>query len=244
MSSSHLSKGSVEPPRQDGLLRLFSMQLCPFAHRVKLVLKAKQIPHDIVNINLMVKPEWYLQIHPEGKVPALVHGEKVVVESLDICDYLDENFPENPLYPVEPALKQKDKEVIQKISTAVEAFNKCLFGNEVHTPDEAVTVLLEALQPLNDELSNRGTAFFGGDKPKMVDYMFWPWAERVGSIALKFEQKLPFLDNHIPVLLKWRKDMRNDPAVTELYVGPKAFWKVAECKIRNEIPDYDSILCA
>ncbi|XP_066256335.1 pyrimidodiazepine synthase-like isoform X2 [Euwallacea similis] len=243
MSSSHLSKGSVEPPRQDGLLRLFSMQLCPFAHRVKLVLKAKQIPHDIVNINLM---NFLLQykLTDLGKVPALVHGEKVVVESLDICDYLDENFPENPLYPVEPALKQKDKEVIQKISTAVEAFNKCLFGNEVHTPDEAVTVLLEALQPLNDELSNRGTAFFGGDKPKMVDYMFWPWAERVGSIALKFEQKLPFLDNHIPVLLKWRKDMRNDPAVTELYVGPKAFWKVAECKIRNEIPDYDSILCA
>lgn len=43
------------------------MEYCPYAHRVRLVLKAKNIPHDIVNINLINQPEWYFKIHPQGK---------------------------------------------------------------------------------------------------------------------------------------------------------------------------------
>lgn len=61
------SLGSQEPPRVEGLLRLYSMKFCPFAQRARLVLNAKGIPHDVVNINLMDKPEWYFKIHPEGK---------------------------------------------------------------------------------------------------------------------------------------------------------------------------------
>lgn len=60
--------GSKEPPRKEGLLRLYSMLHCPFAHRVRLVLKAKGISHDVVNINLNKKPEWYFKIHPEGEL--------------------------------------------------------------------------------------------------------------------------------------------------------------------------------
>nr|QVK45137.1 GSTo2 [Pagiophloeus tsushimanus] len=242
MSSKHLTKGSEEPQRKDGLLRLYSMQFCPYAHRTRLVLKAKGIPHDIVNINLIQKPEWYLTIHPEGKVPALLDGAKVIVESLDICDYLDEKYPENPLYPAEPASKQKDKEVIQKIGPATIVFAKCLFGLEEKSTEDWVKELLVSLQPLEDELSARGTTFFGGDKPSMIDYMLWPWAERAGSIAIKFGIKLPFEDSHIPFLRKWRKTMREDPVASELYYGPEIFWKVAQFKLKNVEPDYDSVL--
>lgn len=42
------------------------MEYCPFAHRARLVLRAKNIDHDIVNINLIQKPEWYMNVHPEG----------------------------------------------------------------------------------------------------------------------------------------------------------------------------------
>lgn len=42
------------------------MEYCPYAQRVRLVLIAKGVPHDIVNINLTNKPQWYFDIHPEG----------------------------------------------------------------------------------------------------------------------------------------------------------------------------------
>jgi len=242
MSSKHLAKGSVEPPRKEGLLRLFSMEFCPYAQRARLVLNAKKIPHDIVNINLMNKPEWYLKIHPEGKVPALIDGSDTIVESLDICDYLDAKSPQNPLYPAEPASKEKDKETIQKIGPATTVFYKCMFGEEEKTPEEWLKELLVPLQPLEDDLSARGGKFFGGDKPGMVDYMLWPWAERAGAITFKFGQKLPIEDNHIPELRKWRKAMQQDPVAAAIYHGPEVFWKVAQFKLKNVEPDYDSVL--
>jgi glutathione S-transferase len=35
------------------------MRFCPYAERTMLVLLAKGIPFDVVNINLKKKPEWF-----------------------------------------------------------------------------------------------------------------------------------------------------------------------------------------
>lgn len=105
-------------------------------------------------------------------MPALLDGDKVIVESLDICDYLNEKYPQNPLYPAEPALKAKDKEIIQKIGPATAVFSKCIFGNEEKSAEEWVKALIEGLQPLEEELAKRGTTLFGGDKPNMVFKIF------------------------------------------------------------------------
>lgn len=99
---------------KDGEVRLYGMRFCPFTQRVRIVLNAKNIPHNVVNINLKNQPEWYFKIHPDGKVPALDTGNEVVLESLDIADFLDEKFPDPPLYPNDPELKSRDKEFIKK----------------------------------------------------------------------------------------------------------------------------------
>lgn len=164
------------------------MEYCPFAHRARLVLRAKGIPHDIVNINLINKPEWYSSVHPEGiefkkqhqkyiskhlfpgKVPALDTGSKVVVESLDIADFLDEQYPEPPLYPAEPAAKEQDKTLIQKIGPIVGIFSKILFAQDKKTAAEWLKDFLPHLEVFEKELERRGTPFFGGEKPGMVNY--------------------------------------------------------------------------
>jgi glutathione S-transferase len=97
-----------------GEVRLYGMRFCPFTQRVRIVLNAKNIPHNIVYINLKNQPEWYFKTHPDGKVPALDTGKEVVLESLDIVDFLDEKFPNPPLYPSDPELTNRDKEFIQK----------------------------------------------------------------------------------------------------------------------------------
>ncbi|KAJ8919835.1 hypothetical protein NQ315_006364 [Exocentrus adspersus] len=239
MSEKHLTVGSQEPPRVEGLLRLYSMKFCPYALRARLVLKAKGIPHDIVNINLFKKPEWYLKIHPEGKVPALLDGSKVIVESLDISDYLDEKYPENPLYPAEPELKKADKELISKIDQPVKVFYQCCFSGTEKTPEEWLGEFVAVLQVFEDALIKRGTQFFNGDKPGMVDYMLWPWAEKAGVVALKLGTKLPVRDNQIPLLRKWRKAMHEQPVVAELYTPPETIWKLAEHRLKGTQPDYD-----
>jgi glutathione S-transferase len=44
----------------------------------------------------------YLAINPNGFVPTLAHGERVIYESNVITEYLDDIFPETPLYPSDP----------------------------------------------------------------------------------------------------------------------------------------------
>lgn len=46
-----------------------------------------------------MKGEAYLAVNPMGKVPAIVHGGKVVTECAAICAYLAEAFPEAGLAP-------------------------------------------------------------------------------------------------------------------------------------------------
>ena len=37
------------------------VRFCPYAQRTILTLLAKQVPFEVVNINLKNKPEWFLQ---------------------------------------------------------------------------------------------------------------------------------------------------------------------------------------
>lgn len=43
------------------------MSLCPYAERARIILLAKKLRHEIVNIDLKRKPEWYLELNPQGK---------------------------------------------------------------------------------------------------------------------------------------------------------------------------------
>ncbi|AJP72966.1 glutathione S-transferase family protein [Sphingomonas hengshuiensis] len=55
---------------------------------------------EIVDYGTTMKGQDYLEINPMGKVPAIVHGGKVVTECAAICAYLAEAFPEAGLAPL------------------------------------------------------------------------------------------------------------------------------------------------
>ncbi len=77
----------------------------PCARRVRIVLLEKNLPwrtHLLDLTKLEQKAPWYLELNPNGIVPTLAHGKRVVYESNVITEYLDHVFPENPLYPADP----------------------------------------------------------------------------------------------------------------------------------------------
>jgi len=55
---------------------------------------------EVLDYASTMKGETYLAINPMGKVPAIVHGGKVVTECAAICAYLAEAFPEAGLAPL------------------------------------------------------------------------------------------------------------------------------------------------
>ncbi|WP_066726020.1 glutathione S-transferase family protein [Sphingomonas pituitosa] len=55
---------------------------------------------EVLDYASTMKGEAYRAINPMGKVPAIVHGGKVVTECAAICAYLAEAFPEAGLAPL------------------------------------------------------------------------------------------------------------------------------------------------
>lgn len=54
---------------------LYSADVCPWAHRARIALKASGATYETVEINLQDKPTWYQpKINPASKVPALSYG--------------------------------------------------------------------------------------------------------------------------------------------------------------------------
>ena len=74
-------------------ITLYSFRRCPFAIRVRMVLHEKEIPFKVIEEELKNLSPELLKLHPEGRVPVLVHGDLVIYESAIITEYLDDCFP-------------------------------------------------------------------------------------------------------------------------------------------------------
>jgi glutathione S-transferase len=72
--------------------------------RAWLVLKYFEIPFTEILVSLYQQgsKETILKHSPSGKVPALIHKGRTIWESMAICEYLAEIFPQNKLWPEEP----------------------------------------------------------------------------------------------------------------------------------------------
>jgi glutathione S-transferase len=63
---------------------------------------------------------------PSGKVPALRHGAVSVWESLAVCEYLAETFPEARLWPTDPAVRAAARAVATEMHGGFTALRRHL----------------------------------------------------------------------------------------------------------------------
>lgn len=193
------------------------MRFCPYAQRAHLVLDAKRIAHHVVNVHLKQKPEWLTDYSRLGKVPALgltnEPGRPYIHESLLIADYLDEKYAQRPLYPADPLAKVNERLWIERFSSVITLFYRILTSADEQTVPAHLAELEQALAVFEVELVRRGTRFFGSDElPGMLDYMIWPWFERIAGLrrgALEFK----FTAERFPALVKFYAEMQKDEAV-------------------------------
>ncbi|KAM6306413.1 glutathione S-transferase omega-1 [Aegotheles albertisi] len=235
--SRSLGKGSAAPgPVPGGLIRLYSMRFCPFAQRTRLVLRAKGISHEVININLKNKPDWFFEKNPFGLVPVLETTKgQLIYESPITCEYLDEAFPGKKLMPSDPYERAFQKMLLEHFSK----LTPVIFKNFVAVKDGQDATALRAeiaekFSKLEEILSKRNTVFYGGDSVSMFDYMIWPWFERLESFHLKDSL------SHTPKLQRWMEAMKKDPAVKATMTDPQTFKDYLQLYLKNspEACDY------
>ncbi len=138
---------------------------------------------NLINVGIYTEcPDFLKEKNPAGTVPVIQTGDFILPESLLIADYLDEAYPSPKLHPDCPKQKALDRVLVDRNSQAVTLFYKIAYGGGDQDA-EMVENFHAKLDYVEKELAarrkkNGGKAFFGGDEPKMVDFMIWPWTER------------------------------------------------------------------
>ena len=89
LETHHFVDGEEMPKVDPNKITLLNMRFCPFAERTALVLIAKRIPFDNINVNLKKKPKWFTE-GTFGKVPVLLFKGKKIPESLITADFLED----------------------------------------------------------------------------------------------------------------------------------------------------------
>ncbi|KAG9453855.1 hypothetical protein H6P81_006759 [Aristolochia fimbriata] len=136
---------------------------CPFSQRVLLTLEEKKIPYDMKLIDVSNKPQWFLDISPEGKVPVLNTSEKWVPDSDVITQILEEKYPEPSL--VTPP------EYASVGSKIFPSFVKFLKSKD--PADGSEQALLDELKALDDHLKAHGP-YIAGEKVTAADLSLAP----------------------------------------------------------------------
>jgi len=109
-------------------IKLCGFRISNYHNKVRLVLLEKGIAHvEDAHVMPSQKPE-FLARSPLGKVPFLEVDGQVLTESQVICDYLEDVFPEHPLYPADPLAKARVRELITYIELHLELVARRLYG--------------------------------------------------------------------------------------------------------------------
>jgi glutathione S-transferase len=85
------------------MLKIYGALLSPFVRKVRVVLAEKKIAYELIPANPFEKSEAFLARSPLGRIPALEDEQgRSLADSSVIAEYLEERFPEPPLFPKDP----------------------------------------------------------------------------------------------------------------------------------------------
>tara|TARA_Y100001936_G_scaffold66076_1_gene64972 strand:- start:4804 stop:5505 length:702 start_codon:yes stop_codon:yes gene_type:complete len=183
-------------------MKIVSFKICPFVQRVTALLEAKNIPYEIEFISLSDKPQWFLDISPNGQVPVLITDEgRALFESDAIVEYLEEAYP-----PLQDGLAPEDK-ATNRAWSYLASKNYLVQCSAQRSPDadvlkESSENLGKAFDRIERQLDD--TKFFAGDDINMVDIAWLPLLHRADIIQRR--SCYDFIGDR-PKLKAWQKNL-------------------------------------
>ena len=107
--------------------RLYTFFRSSTSYRLRIALGLKGLewePHYVSLPRMEHRADPYLELNPQGLLPALVEDDgTVLAQSLALIEYLDETYPEPPLLPGEPAERAYVRGLAQVIGCDIHPLN-------------------------------------------------------------------------------------------------------------------------
>jgi glutathione S-transferase len=181
------------------MLTLYDADRCPYCARVRIVLAEKHLDYETVVVDLDDRPAWIYEKNSLGRVPVLEEDAFVLPESVVINEYLEERYPEPPLWPAEPAERAAGRLLVERFGQLSRPYYALRRGDE-----DARDRLGHELAKLDARLS--GQPFLTGRELGLADVAYLPWILRAETM-LEVD-----LDQH-PALAEWVARAGERPSV-------------------------------
>lgn len=173
------------------------------------------IDYDHISVNFMEEskaPE-YLEVNPNGRIPALVDGDVVLCESMAINLYLAKKYGKD-LYPTDPATEAKAWQWSVWAISEIEPLQMQIVVQKVFIPEEkrnqkvidrATKGLIRPFKVLNDVLAKHD--YLLGDQFTVADL-------NLSSVMLLIES-MQFDFTDFPKIQAWMKRCYDRPSLAK-----------------------------
>lgn len=165
-------------------LTLISLPTCPYVQRAVIALAEKSVPFDIIYVDLLNKPDWFLALSPLGKVPVLkVERPGVppvsIFESMVILEFVEETVEGRKLHPADPVDKARHRAWMEFGSGLLPETYRVWMVKDEEGYLAARANVATKLQRLEDVLGEG--PFFAGADFSCVDTVFAPLFRNIDS---------------------------------------------------------------
>ncbi|KAH9944785.1 glutathione-S-transferase [Amylocystis lapponica] len=169
---------TVEKHQEPQDLVFYAGWFCPFVQRSWITLEEKNIPYQYKEVNPYKKEQHFLDINPKGLVPAVEYKGKALYESLIICEFLEDAFPDRAphLLPADPFDRATVRLWVDHVSkNIVPGFHRLVQAQDPEQQKAHLADWNKSLRTLAEKVKG---PYFLGEQFSLVDVAVAPWAIR------------------------------------------------------------------
>jgi glutathione S-transferase len=198
--------------------------------RAWLALKAtgQEFAEEVIPLFQPGSKETLLKYSPNGKVPVLHDGERVVWDSLAICGYLGDIFPDAGLWPADPAAKALARSISAEMHAGFpelraqfpmnirSSFPGREFSSDAQADINRVMAIWRTCRNRHGE--GNGDFLFGPFT--IADAMYAPVATRFRTYKIDVEREADAYCDAImalPAMQEWVAAANDEPMVIDQY---------------------------
>lgn len=188
------------------MMTLYSGTVDPFSQRCRIVLFEKGMDFQIIDVDVLNKPEDLAVMNPYNKVPVLVERDLILHEANIINEYIDERFPHPQLMPADPVMRGRTRLFLHRFEQELFSHIDAIENGTAKAAEKSRTVVRDNLTQLTPLFTKQ--KFMLGEEFSMLDVAIAPLLWRLDHYGI-------VLPKQAAPLLKYAERLFARPAFIE-----------------------------